>query len=418
MSKTVHKSKPYREETGPAGETEERVLYQVANIACDHNTFIERRADGSLTTLFSMSDTLHHALGSCDEEVEGPERGEVMRYWKEHMVPDVGVAPAAPARNELPGSAVAGPSAVSLPAVGDAAAVPNAEGDRFQRRLAVLKEFKPFEEHDPELGMMYRLGTAITNDMALRLISDDDFDACMDYFRKEVEERAKGARPEEVRASGGPEDAFRIGRSTGRSVLHADGRLFYMAPDEEAARSVCAALNLLAGNGQTHTGVHEGSPWGVIPRSGNSEQETAAVPDAEKELPPSAAAEMHRIGRVRWKEWDRYNGSQTHQHISAWRGGFRAGHHVGVSSAVPNAGTILGYFTRGPLKWMLTEREGGMLKGVDITSFGKVHTMHMAESSADVIVLINNDDYCLACWNTMPVGETCAVCGRVNTGER
>jgi len=27
-----------------------------------------------------------------------------------------------------------------------------------------------------------------------------------------------------------------------------------------------------------------------------------------------------------------------------------------------------------------------------------------------------HDDYCVACWNCMPIGETCAVCGRVNEG--
>lgn len=88
------------------------------------------------------------------------------------------------------------------------------------------------------------------------------------------------------------------------------------------------------------------------------------------------------------------------------------------AAAVPNVGPILGYFERGPVRWMLTERKDGMLKGVDITPMGKVHTMHMHESSADVIVMLNNDDYCIACWNCMPVGETCAVCGRINKGDQ
>lgn len=50
-------------------------------------------------------------------------------------------------------------------------------------------------------------------------------------------------------------------------------------------------------------------------------------------------------------------------------------------------GPVLGYFTRGPLKWWLTKVDGTMLIGFDISNHGKLQTMHMGVSSTDTLVL-------------------------------
>lgn len=92
MSKSVYKSEPYREETGPFGETEERVVYCVCYHGTDHTTFIVKRADGSFETIFSGSDDLAGAMSRCHTEVRGPEASEVLVHWNENRFADAGVA--------------------------------------------------------------------------------------------------------------------------------------------------------------------------------------------------------------------------------------------------------------------------------------------------------------------------------------
>lgn len=119
MSKSVYKSGPYREETGPFGETEMRVMYQVCDNSTDHNTFIVKRADGSFETVFTASDEMAFAMLKCNVTVHGDEATEVMKHYGQYQTPTLGVAAAAPS---------AGPSAVSTAKTPeDAAAVPNAK---------------------------------------------------------------------------------------------------------------------------------------------------------------------------------------------------------------------------------------------------------------------------------------------------
>ena len=49
---------------------------------------------------------------------------------------------------------------------------------------------------------------------------------------------------------------------------------------------------------------------------------------------------------------------------------------------------ILGYFKHGPVKWILIEKTGNMLKGMNISPLGKVHTLHIHEKEVHELVLI------------------------------
>lgn len=92
MSRAVYKSGPYEEETGAFGATETKVMYRVCNNTTDHNSFIMKRPDGSMVTIFSGSDDLVHALCACNQEVRGEEANEVLEHWNKHMFPEPVVA--------------------------------------------------------------------------------------------------------------------------------------------------------------------------------------------------------------------------------------------------------------------------------------------------------------------------------------
>ncbi len=51
---------------------------------------------------------------------------------------------------------------------------------------------------------------------------------------------------------------------------------------------------------------------------------------------------------------------------------------------------ILGYFYKGGIKWLLIAKEGDYLKGIDISSIGKIHTLHISAENVDSLILIQN----------------------------
>ena len=50
--------------------------------------------------------------------------------------------------------------------------------------------------------------------------------------------------------------------------------------------------------------------------------------------------------------------------------------------------TVIGYFNHGPVRWLLTKKEGTLLTGFDITSLGKIHTLTIEDSEVYDLVLI------------------------------
>ena len=53
---------------------------------------------------------------------------------------------------------------------------------------------------------------------------------------------------------------------------------------------------------------------------------------------------------------------------------------------------ILGYFMKYGTKWLLIEKDGNYLKGIDITYLGKIHTLNISADNVDVLVLIENEN--------------------------
>lgn len=51
--------------------------------------------------------------------------------------------------------------------------------------------------------------------------------------------------------------------------------------------------------------------------------------------------------------------------------------------------SILGYFVHGGVKWILIQRDGRLLTGIDITPKGKIHKLHILETSVQDLVLLD-----------------------------
>lgn len=74
-------------------------------------------------------------------------------------------------------------------------------------------------------------------------------------------------------------------------------------------------------------GVSAITPPGSTLQSSEDGRISAAIPDAtltDEQEDPEMLAEMHRLGELRWKQWNEYAGKNRHPHIAAWKGGFRA----------------------------------------------------------------------------------------------
>lgn len=226
--------------------------------------------------------------------------GGIDEGTREITLEDVGVAPPPSSPGQCSKSSAAEPSS------GLSAHVPNAEEERFQARLAALMVFNPFVEPDEELGHIYRIGPAITNDMALRDADDDHIAQCMAIFQAEVAERAKGVRPEPAAAK--PTDS-------------------------------------------------------------------AAVPNAKSTLAPARGADGVRA-----------SGGPEDGHDAVAEDFARHSAHVNTLAKVLCA-PVLGYFTRGGIKWNLISIDGSSLRGFDIKPGGGVDTLHISSTEVDELVL-------------------------------
>jgi hypothetical protein len=50
---------------------------------------------------------------------------------------------------------------------------------------------------------------------------------------------------------------------------------------------------------------------------------------------------------------------------------------------------LFGYFKHGGVKWLLVEIDGNMLKGIDITPKGMIHTLHIHKKEVYELVTLN-----------------------------
>lgn len=53
--------------------------------------------------------------------------------------------------------------------------------------------------------------------------------------------------------------------------------------------------------------------------------------------------------------------------------------------------SLFGYFKHCGVKWLLVEIDGNMLKGIDITPKGKIHTLHIHKKEVYELVTLNCD---------------------------